>query len=87
MRNAAAASDDPLPMPAACGKCFSKVITAPALIPRDWRNASAARRTMLVSSVGTPLEKGPLTSMRKSGAETAFNWSDTSANTTRLSSV
>ncbi len=76
-RSVAAASDDPPPMPAAAGRCFSRVIAAPVT-----PIARAARRTRLESSVGTPAAIGPVTVSDRSCAGATRTVSPTSAKTT-----
>ena len=72
-------------MPAAFGKFFVSVISAPSVTPCAYRNADAAFSTMFVESVGTPVVNCPLTFSLRVGAGEISMSSPTSANTTRLS--
>lgn len=84
---AAAASADPPPIPAPCGKCFSKVSAAKGFVLRASASACAARRTRFSSPAGTFAACGPVTvSVRRSAAVATIRSPRSWANTTRLSS-
>ena len=72
-RSAAAASEEPLPIPAAWGSVLVSLIRAPCVTPRAACNTRAARSTVLLSSTGTPEENGPVTSSVRSVAGRAVS--------------
>jgi len=78
-RRHAAASLDPPPIPAAAGRCLSRVISASAPI------SAAARSTRFSGSSGTPADIGPTTRRHAAPGRTVTR-SPISANTTSESS-